>query len=321
MPDRPAQDESQELHLQLQRFRQQRILRIGAASVVGVTPAARRAAAQAELAAATRVNVLILGPPGSGRRRLAEAIHLSGYGGRKGESLLVPLECSLLDADLVQSTLRAAAAVATSDGGTLLLCDADRLPLEAQAAVAAALSPSSSPWRAIATAAAPLVELAPRGLIREDLAAMLSTITIELPPLSTRRDDVPLLAQALLEEQNGRGGKQLGGFAPTRWTASAPTIGRATSPSWRRLWQKATPARPAHWSRERTCPSAFTLRPKRPPVRVVRRSRSSWTSLSPASSASWFAAPWPAAKETRPRPHGCWASTAHGSIGGCCSLG
>jgi DNA-binding NtrC family response regulator len=59
-----------------------------------------------------------------------------------------------------------------------------------------------------------LVDLPPRGIFREDLAAMLSTITIELPPLAKRRDDLPLLAQALLEEQNARGGRQLGGFSP-----------------------------------------------------------------------------------------------------------
>ena len=66
----------------------------------------------------------------------------------------------------------------------------------------------------LSTAAAPLVDLPPRGIFREDLAAMLSTITIELPPLAKRRDDLPLLAQALLEEENARGGRQLGGFTP-----------------------------------------------------------------------------------------------------------
>lgn len=131
----------------------------------------------------------------------------------------MPLECGLLDADLLHSTLRAAGAAAGGGpaeplGGTLLLCDADRLPTEAQAALVAALSSPNSPWRAIATAASALVDLARRGLFREDLAALLSTLTIRLPPLSERRDDVPLLAQALLEEQNARGGKQLGGFAP-----------------------------------------------------------------------------------------------------------
>ena len=68
--------------------------------------------------------------------------------------------------------------------------------------------------RLIATAEQSLLELARRGRCREDLAALLSTIAIELPPLAQRREDLPLLAQLFLEEANARGGKQLGGFSP-----------------------------------------------------------------------------------------------------------
>ena len=90
----PEGDESQELHEQLQRFRQQTALRYRIERVVGVTPAMRRARAQAEVAAATRASVLLLGPPGSGRRHLAEVIHYSGPAESRGP--LVPLECGLL---------------------------------------------------------------------------------------------------------------------------------------------------------------------------------------------------------------------------------
>jgi len=203
-------NESQELHEQLQRFRQQAALRYRIERVVGVTPAMRRARAQAEVAAATRASVILLGPPGSGRRHLAEAIHYGALAESRG--MLVPLECGLLDVELMQATLRSAAAE-KKGGGTLLLCDADQLSAEGQAALAAILPMAGCPWRAISTAVTPLVDLPPRGLYREDLAAMLSTITIELPPLAKRRDDLPLLAQALLEEQNARSSKQLGGFS------------------------------------------------------------------------------------------------------------
>ena len=206
----PQGEESQELHEQLQRFRQQTALRYRTERVVGVTPAMRRARAQAEVAAATRANVLLLGPPGSGRRHLAEVIHYCGPTESRGA--LVPLECGLLDVELIQSTLRSLA-VGSPAGGTLLLCDADQLSAEGQAALGSILPTAKYPLRLISTAATPLVDLPPRGLYREDLAAMLSTITIELPPLAKRRDDLPLLAQALLEEQNARSSKQLGGFS------------------------------------------------------------------------------------------------------------
>ena len=46
------------------------------------------------------------------------------------------------------------------------------------------------------------------------MAALLSTISIELPPLAQRRDDLPLLAQMFLEEHNAAGPRQIGGFSP-----------------------------------------------------------------------------------------------------------
>lgn len=205
------ENESEELHEQLLRFRQQAALRYRPERVIGVSPAMRRARAQAQVAAATRASVLLLGPPGSGRRHLAEVIHYAGPAESCG--VLVPLECGLLDVELIQSTLRSLA-VGPAGGGTLLLCDADQLSAESQAALTAVLPTAKCPLRVISIAASPLVDLPPRGLFREDLAAMLSTITIELPPLAKRRDDLPLLAQALLEEQNARSSKQLGGFSP-----------------------------------------------------------------------------------------------------------
>ena len=51
-------------------------------------------------------------------------------------------------------------------------------------------------------------------MFRGDLAAALSTIVIELPPLAGRREDLPLLAQLFLEELNAATRRQIGGFTP-----------------------------------------------------------------------------------------------------------
>ena len=147
-------DESRQLHLELQRLSDRVRLRHRVTGVLGVTPAARRAAAQAELAAATRANVLLLGPPGSGCVHLAEAIH---WASAQRPGPIVPLDCSVLDADLVQSTFRSA--VAECEPGTLLFVDADRIPVESQALLAAALAGRGFRWRTMATAAAPLADL------------------------------------------------------------------------------------------------------------------------------------------------------------------
>jgi DNA-binding NtrC family response regulator len=66
----------------------------------------------------------------------------------------------------------------------------------------------------IGTARRRLLELAAEGTFREDLAYALSTLVIELPALNERRDDIPLLAQAFVEEMNAEGKQQRSGFTP-----------------------------------------------------------------------------------------------------------
>jgi DNA-binding NtrC family response regulator len=210
------QGESVVLHQRLREFRAQAAARVRLDRLVGDTPAIQRARARAELAAGSRASVLLVGPPGSGRQHLAAAIHYAC----PAESLgpLIPLACSVLGAELIQSTIAALAADVPSSAhsgcSTLLLNDADQLPLEVQAELRSVLGGRPFPLRLIATARQPLDALAGQGKFRSDLAALLSTISIELPALVARRPDLPVLAQCFLEQLNGKGGKQVGGFSP-----------------------------------------------------------------------------------------------------------
>jgi DNA-binding NtrC family response regulator len=160
--------------------------------------------------------VLVVGPPGSGRQRIAGTIHYSGPG--QSEGTLIPLACSVLGADLIGSAVRAVAEKrfdrGTPSRGTLLLNDVDLLPSEVQAEMAGVLGARSFPLRIIGTVREPLEELANRGQYHHGLAAILSTIVIRLPPLAQRREDLPLLAQAFIEEINSRSPKQVAGFTP-----------------------------------------------------------------------------------------------------------
>lgn len=205
-----------ELHEQVRRFRQQAAAGLRADRLIGDSPAIRRARAQIELAAGSRGSVLLVGPPGSGRQHLAAAIHCGRHGPSSGS--LIPLDCSALGAELIHSTVTALASGGPlgeeTAHSTLLLNEADQLPADVQAELVAVLVGKRFPLRLIATARQPLWELVRRGGYREDLAAALSTITIELPPLARRREDVPRLAQLFLEEANARGIRQLGGFTP-----------------------------------------------------------------------------------------------------------
>ena len=209
------------LHEHLRRFRQEVAARYRADRLIGEGPAMRLARRQVELATTAGSSVLVVGPPGSGRRHLAAAIH---YGvnppspERLASSMLVPLDCSLLGADLLEEV---AAAVARgrqlgekTAPGTLLLHRVDEISTDLQVELASLLVRRPLNWRLMATAAESLAELARRGKFREDLAAALSTIVIELPPLARRRDDLPLLAQLFLEDLNAAGRRQIGGFTP-----------------------------------------------------------------------------------------------------------
>ncbi len=213
----PSQEpRTTDLHEHVRQFRQQAAARYRADRLIGDSPAIRRVRAQIELAAGNRASVLLVGPPGSGRQHVAAAIHYRDDPQSAGS--LIPLACAVLGADLIHSTVLA---LATKDPlgeqaaqSTLLLSDADQLPPDVQAELAAVLAGRSFRLRLISTAARPLAELARAGTYHADLAGLLSTITIELPPLAQRREDLPLLAQLFLEEANARGSKQLGGFTP-----------------------------------------------------------------------------------------------------------
>jgi DNA-binding NtrC family response regulator len=121
-----------------------------------------------------------------------------------------------LGLDVLTSSLHAVARphAATEPLATLLLLEVDQLSAECQAALAESLRVDSPAYRVLATARTSLLTLAARGDFSRELAMAIATLVIELPPLSERNEDVPLLAQAALEHANRESAKQLGGFTP-----------------------------------------------------------------------------------------------------------
>ena len=183
---------------------------------MGDSAAAKRARAQADLAARSCASVVIVGPQGSGRQHLASVIHYAAN--PEGAGPLVPLDCSVLDSELIRSTLAALAGRRIPEtvpgSGTLLLNEADQLPSDAQHEVARVIGGRAFPLRVIATARRRLGDLVAEGSYREDLASLLSTLVIELPALARRAGDLPMLLQWFVEESNVRNHKQLAGFTP-----------------------------------------------------------------------------------------------------------
>lgn len=211
----PAEPSLDALHDRIRQFRQEAAGRFGADRLIGNSPAMRLARARVELAAAGRANVLVVGPVGSGRAHVAHAIHYAGDRDREGT--IIPVDCAVLDTDLVRSTAQTLAANPLGDRAarsTLLLEEVDLLPRAVQPDMAAAISARSFRMRVIATATEPLEPLVGVGRCEPLLAALLGTITIDLPALAQRREDIPLLAQLLLEEANSQTPRQLARFTP-----------------------------------------------------------------------------------------------------------
>jgi transcriptional regulator with PAS, ATPase and Fis domain len=201
-------------HVALDRHRQLIAHRYRLDHLVGNSLAARRTRAQVALAASSQGNVLIVGPSGSGRQHLARAIHHAPH--ESPHNTLLPLACPLLGLDVLTSSLHAVARphAATEPLATLLLLEVDQLSAECQAALAESLRVESPAYRVLATARTSLLTLAARGDFSRELAMVIATLVIELPTLSERNEDVPLLAQAALEHANRESAKQLGGFSP-----------------------------------------------------------------------------------------------------------
>lgn len=207
----PAEPDAAALHARIRRYRHElgRAWRLD--RLLGDSVAMRRVRSQIALAAGAMCHVVVVGPKGSGRQHVARAIHFAAH---QAAGALVPLACPLLGAELLQATIRSLVRTAreNSGGTTLLLNELDEMSPEAQNELAGFLSLTDLPLRIVATTAAPPAALVAQGKLRADLAFLLSTLVIELPPLVQRLDDLPLLAQLFLEDANAHGDKQLLGF-------------------------------------------------------------------------------------------------------------
>jgi two-component system response regulator AtoC len=174
--------------------------------------------------------VLILGESGTGKELVARAIHERSP---RAERPFVPIHCGALPREVFESELfghekgaftGAVAAkpglVELADGGTLFLDEIGEMEPDSQVKVLRALEtgmffrvggtrPRRVDVRLVAATNRDLAEAMKTGEFRQDLYYRINTITVRLPPLRDRRDDVPLLAQHFLEAKSVYGAKRL----------------------------------------------------------------------------------------------------------------
>ncbi len=185
-------------------------------ALIGRSPAMGRVRDQVRFAAECPFSVVVCGPVGSGQERIARTVHATAP--TANLTPLVPLAATVLDADLLRTTIDAYikrfAELETDEGPTLLLLDADQLAEDAQLELLGFMAIDELGLRTLATTCTPLIELAQDGKFQPVLAQRLSTMVVTLPDLRNRPEDIPLLAQYLVEQLNERERRHIDGFSP-----------------------------------------------------------------------------------------------------------
>jgi DNA-binding NtrC family response regulator len=202
--------------------------------LIGKSPAFLTHIEKISQIAKLKANVLITGETGTGKELFARAIH---YSSARASQPFMPVNCGALPAELVENELfgheRGAYTSAVSlqtglieeaNGGTLFLDEIDCLPVPAQVKLLRFLQekeyrPLGSPRvkqanvRVIAASNANLEEAVGHGKVRQDLFYRLNIISIALPPLRDRKEDIPLLANYFLAKYARECECEIGGFS------------------------------------------------------------------------------------------------------------
>ncbi|MBI3858197.1 MAG: sigma-54-dependent Fis family transcriptional regulator [Planctomycetes bacterium] len=223
-----------QLRSENERLRKELQERYRARSLVGTGSAMDRCHELIDRVRREECNVLILGESGCGKDLIARAIH---YDGPRRERPFVPVDCGAIHSTLLESELFGhekgaftGAHVArrglfeTATGGTVFLDEIGEIPLELQPALLRAIEekqvrPVGSAQyrpvdvRIIAATNQPLEEMVAGGRFRRDLFYRLNVVSVKVPPLRERKDDIPLLVQHFLQKRAGRGGRPVTGIS------------------------------------------------------------------------------------------------------------
>lgn len=199
--------------------------RVGLKLLVGKTETFLAEVKKVPLIARCDSRVLITGETGTGKEMCARAIH---YLSLRCDKPFVPVNCGAMPFDLIENELfghergaftgantARAGLIEEAEGGTLFLDEIDCLSLMAQVKLLRFLQEKEyrrlgsskarqADVRMIAASNAVLEDAVKEGHLRQDLYYRLNVVSIALPPLRERREDIPFLAQHFLEKYADR---------------------------------------------------------------------------------------------------------------------
>ncbi len=198
--------------------------------ICGSSPAVIQLINSAKKVAASESSVLLRGESGTGKELFARAIHLNS---KRGKSPLVTVNCAALSSSLLESELFGHVKGAftgaykdvvgrfqMADGGTLFLDEIGDVPLDVQVKLLRVLQERqfepvgsresiSVDVRLITATHQDLEKLIQQGRFREDLYYRLNVITLRLPPLRERKEDIFELSLEFLSEATRNTSKQI----------------------------------------------------------------------------------------------------------------
>ena len=223
------------LHKQNQVLRDELTEQSGFEGIVGKSAGMQRVLTTARQVAASDIPVLIMGESGTGKELIARAIH---YNSRRRKKRLVALNCAGLSENILEDELfghvKGAFTGAQSeregrfehaDGGTLFMDEIGDMPAVMQAKLLRVLEngeivrlgsnePIKVDVRLISATNRDLDEMVAEKQFREDLFFRLKGVTLILPPLRERREDIPLLIHYFLQEFAARYNREIDGISP-----------------------------------------------------------------------------------------------------------
>jgi len=199
-------------------------------NIIGTSQAMMEVLATIGQVAASRASVLLLGETGTGKELIAKAIH---YNSPRRDKPLVRVNCGALSETLLESELFGhvkgsfTGAVRdkigrfeAADGGTIFLDEIGTMDVQLQVKLLRVLQEREfervgdhrtikADVRVIAATNLDLEEQVRKGAFREDLYYRLNVVTLHLPPLRARREDIPQLIDHFLDKYNDENARNL----------------------------------------------------------------------------------------------------------------
>ncbi len=226
--------EHKQLTEQANSLRQALSTMSGGASPIFQSPAMKAVVRAVERVGPSDVSVLITGESGTGKEVIADLIHAMSP---RSKGPFIKINCAALPRELIESELFGSSKGAftgaqadreglfrQAEGGTLLLDELAEMPVDTQSKLLRVLQEKEyrpvggrtnhkADCRVIASTNRPVEEAIKEGKLRQDLYYRISTISILLPPLRERREDILPMAGSFLKRYAAQAGRNITGFS------------------------------------------------------------------------------------------------------------